>query len=589
METKTRKMKAPSRLVVLARLLAAIGLATFFGQGPNDGPLAAMPGWTAMPNCTVAALSGFNIRDVTIRSATDVATSEFAPAYCDVIGSVATHGEGAESGEATFRAKLPLTWNNKYLATGPGGLGGSLDPSMNLVDLALSIRKGYAFVTNDAGHKGVPIDASWALLFPGVPNRAALIDYFYRAQHQVAVATKELVKGFYGALAIERSYFDGCSNAGRQALMEAMRYPDDYDAIIAEAPIVDRRGTIAAQYKNSKAFLDAFIPPTAVRAIDAAVMEDCDNADGVVDGVLQNPGKCSVDPDSLVPQALTQAQADAFKIYIRGVRDDRGRLLHPGSSVSGLSAPGIVGFIPWVETVPPVDPTSAQPWGTAAPFGWRIADSTIRHLVVRDPNFNTNLDWPETDGVLASAAARLFDKRTEMGDVDQAEKLVPYLRRGNKVILYHGYDDHGQSPYRTIGFYQELAEMFGGYRNVQKHARLFMAPGRQHCGGGPGPNSFDTLTALENWVEHGIAPESIIASKYVLDNPSQGVTRTMPLCKFPEQARYDGVGDPNDAASWMCPSRDRSLLEVGPNGIQAGLNPREREGRGADKRHDRDD
>ena len=310
-------------------------------------------------------------------------------------------------------------------------------------------------------------------------------------------------------------------------------------------------------------------------------MGNCDAADGVVDGLIQNPAGCSFDPDSLVPQTLTQAQADALEIFIRGVRDDRGRLLQPGSSVSDLSAPGAVGFIPWVELFPPVDPASAQPWGAAAPLAWRIADSTIRHVVVRDPDFNVNLDWPEADGVLKSEAARLFDRRTRLGDADQPEKLVPYLRRGHKVLLYHGYDDYAQTPYLTIRFYQELAEMFDGYRNVQKRARLFMAPGRQHCGGGPGPNSFDTLTALENWVEHGIPPEGIIATKYVNDNPAMGVARTMPLCKFPERASYDGLGDPRNAASWTCSSRDRSLLEVGPNGIQAGLGRgvHEREGR----------
>ena len=560
---------------------SAVGVVTLFARGSNEHVHAATVGSVTMPNCSVAVLSAFNVPDVTITSATAVAASGLDPEYCDVVGTVATQGEGAGPGQATFRAKLPAVWNNKYLASGPGGLGGVLDPSMNLVDLALSIRKGYAFVTNDAGHKGAPIDAAWALISPGVPNKPALIDHFYRAQHQVGLATKELVKSFYGASSIERSYFDGCSGGGRAALMEAMRYPDDYDGIIAEAPILDV-GTISSQYKNAKAFLNAFIPPATVRAIDAAVTENCDSADGVVDGLIQNPAMCSFDPDSLVPQTLTQAQADALQIFIGPVRDDRGRLLHPGSSLSGLSAPGAVGFFPWVESVPPVDPGAAQPWGAAAPLAWRIGDSTLRYLVLREPGFNTNLDWAETDGVLEREAARLLDKRTRLRDVDQAEKLLPFLRRGHKTILYHGYDDRAQTPYRTIWFYQELAELFGGYRNLQKHARLFMAPGRHHCGGGPGPNSFDTLTALEDWVERGIAPEGIIATKFVNDNPALGVARTMPLCKFPEKARYDGLGDPRDAASWTCPSRDRSLLEIGPNGIQAGL------GRRAREREDRD-
>jgi feruloyl esterase len=575
MEEKSRGMRTPKTFVILVCWLAVIGLAIPFGHAWTEGLLAATPGGTMMPGCTVPALSAFNVPNVTIRSATDVAPSGLDPEYCDVIGSVATDGEGAGPGEATFRAKLPLNWNNKYLASGPGGVAGNLDPSMNLVDFAASIRKGYAFVTTDSGHQSAPVDASWALISPGVPNKPALIDYFYRAQHQVAVATKELVKSFYGAFSIEHSYFDGCSNGGRQALVEAIRYPEDYDGIIAGAPIVDRRGVNTASYKNAKAFLNAFIPSAALPAINAAVRDNCDGADGVVDGLIQNPGKCSFDPDSLVPDTLTQAQADALGIFMRAVRDDRGRLLSPGSSVSDLSAPG--GFVPWSESVPPVDPASAQPWGVAAPISWRLADSAIRYFVGRDPNFNANLDWPETDGIVTTEAARLFDKRTRLGDADRAERLVPYLTRGNKVLLYHGYSDPGPSPYRTVSFYQDLAELFGGYHHVQEHARLFMAPGQLHCSGGPGPNSFDTLTALEDWVEHGIAPEGIIATKYVNDNPARGIARTMPLCKFPEKASYDGLGDPRDAASWTCSSRDRSLLQVGPNGIQAGLRRRDRE------------
>jgi feruloyl esterase len=577
METKIRNAKT-FRRAAWGCLLSAICLTAPFGAGPSES-LRAMPAAIVIPNCTVAELSAFNIWNMTITSAAQVAASAADPAYCDVIGSVATDGEGAGPGAATFRAKLPVAWNNKYLATGPGGVSGSLVPSMNPVDVAASIRKGYAFVTTDTGHRSSPLDASWALMSPGIPAASALVDYFYRAQHQVAVATKQLVTAFYGGQ-IERSYFDGCSNAGRNALVAAMRYPDDYDGIIAGAPYMDQRGTQIAGYKNAKAFLNAFIPPGALPAIDAAVRESCDGADGVFDGLIQNPAACSFDPNRLVPNTLTQAQADALNVFIGAIRDDRGRLVFPGSAVSDLSAPG--GFVPWAELGPPFDPTSAQPWGAAAPLTWRIADSMIRHIVVRDSNFNANLDWPQTDGVVSGEAARLFDKRTEVGNSDRAEKLVPYLNRGNRVLLYYGFSDQAISPYRTIWFYQDLAETFGTYRNVQKHARLFMAPGMLHCGGGPGPNSFDTLTALEDWVEHGIAPEEIIATKYVNDNPAQGVARTMPLCKFPEKARYDGVGDPRDAASWTCPSSDRSLLEIGPNGIQAGLHHRERH-----RQHDR--
>lgn len=589
MGTTTRKARM-SRILGWGCLLSAIGLSAPFDRGVSERLLAATSGSTMMPFCAVEVLTAFNVPDITITSAVEVPASGADPDYCDVIGSVATDGEGAGPGEAHFHAKLPAAWNQRYLATGPGGVSGNLFPSMNALDGAASIRKGYAFVTNDTGHQSGFFDASWALIAAGVPDEPKLVDWFYRAQHQVAVATKELVTRFYGSGEIERSYFDGCSNAGRNALVEAMRYPDDYDGIIAGAPYMDQRGTQIWGYKNAKAFLNAFITPATLPAIDAAVKADCDGADGVVDGLIQNPAVCSFDPDSLVPGTLTQAQADALKVFMNAVHDDRDRLLYPGSSVSDLNdAGGFGGFIPWTERIPQVDPTSGQPWATAAPLTWQVADTVIRHFVVRDPNFNANLDWPETDGIVDREAVRLFDKRTEPGDADRAERLLPYLRRNKKVILSHGYDDQAISPYRTIWFYQDLAAIFGGYREVQKHVRLFMMPGTQHCGAGPGPNSVDTLTALENWVERGIAPEGLIATKYINDNPARGIARTMPLCKFPEKARYDGVGDPRDAASWTCSSRDRSLLEVGPNGIQAGLTRRPHGREDKDKRHDRDD
>ena len=552
---------------VLSIAVASVSLAGAISMRAMT-PAPAM----GLSNCSIAALSSFDLADVTIMSATVIAASGPNPEYCDVIGSVATDGDGAGPGEARFQLDLPAAWNRKYLATGPGGVSGNFFKSMNPVDAGSALRKGYAFVTNDTGHQSDFSDASWALVAPGIPDKQKLVDYFYRAQHQVAAATKALVTRFYGAESIDRAYFDGCSNAGRNALKEAMRYPDDYDGIIAGAPYMDQPGNQVWGDKNAKAFLDAFIPPAALPAIDRAILASCDAADGVADGLIQNPARCSFDPDSLVPTILTQAQADALELFIRAVRDNRDRLLYPGSSISDLSdAGGFGGFIPWTERTPPVNPSSAQPWGSAAPLTWVAADTVIRNFVMRDPNFNTNLDWPETDGVVSADAIRLFDKRTRIGDTDRADDLLPYLKRDRKVILYHGYDDQAITPYRTIWFYEDLAEILGGYGHVQQHARLFMAPGMQHCIGGPGPNSFDTLTALENWVERGIAPEAIVATKYVNDNPALGVVRTMPLCKFPEQGRYDGVGDPGDGSSWGCPPRDRSLLKIGLNGVEAGV------------------
>jgi feruloyl esterase len=361
---------------------------------------AVSPGVTMTATCHVAALSALNIPDITIISATDVAASGSNPEYCDVVGAVRTHGEGADDGEARFQARLPAAWNRKYLGTGPGGVAGNFFPSMNPVDNAASLRKGYAWVTTDVGHQSDFFNADWALVAPGVPNTPALIDYFYRAQHQVGIPARALVTRFYDEGPIERAYFDGCSTAGRNALMEAMRYPDDYDGIIAGAPHMDHSGNQTWGYKNAKAFLDAFIPRPVLAAIDAAVKADCDGRDGVVDGLIQNPAMCAFDPQTLVPATLTQAQADAFDIFIRAVRDDHGRLRYPGSSISDLSdSGGFGGFIPSTERAPAVDRFAAQPWGAAAPLSWVAADTIIRNFVMRDQSFNANLDWPETDGV----------------------------------------------------------------------------------------------------------------------------------------------------------------------------------------------
>ena len=556
-------------------VLSVVGVTLLGVCGAHTGVLAAS---ADMPNCSVAALAALDVPDVTIMSAAVVPASAQNPEYCDVIGAVTTRGAGAGPGEARFHAQLPAAWNHKYLATGPGGVSGNFFPSMNPLDVATSIRKGYAFVTNDTGHQSAFFDAGWALTAPHVPDKPKLVDWFYRAQHQVAVATKALVTAFYAEGPVEYSYFDGCSNAGRNALIEAARYPDDYDGIIAGAPYVDQRGNQLWGYKNAKAFLDrdAFIQPSTLPVIDAAVKASCDGADGVVDGLIQNPAACSFDPDELVPATLTQAQANAIKIFIRAVRDEHRRVIYPGSSISDLSdASGFGGFIPWTERGPAIDPTSPQPWGAQPPLTWQAADTVIRHMVVRDPDFNATLDWPETDGIVSRDAVELFDRRTSVGDANVAHDLVPYLRDGKKVILYHGYDDQAITPYRTVWFYQDLAQIFGGYQKTQHHARLFMVPGMQHCGGGAGPNSVDTLTALEQWVERGIAPDGLVATKFVNDNPAQGVARTMPLCKFPEMARYRGAGDIDDAASWRCSSRDASLLHVGRNGHAAGLDDRE--------------
>lgn len=217
---------------------------------------------------------------------------------------------------------------------------------------------------------------------------------------------------------------------------------------------------------------------------------------------------------------------------------------------------------------PPADPSSAKPWGDATvPANWSLAQNILMKLGYYDAGKDMT-NSIESNGVVKSEALQLVYTRLAADVPDDPSAFGAFFAKGGKLLIYHGYDDLIISPYSSIWFYEDLAQENGGYAKLQQSARLFMVPGMQHCVTGDGPNTFDTLSALENWAERGVAPDSIPATHSTNDT----VNRTMPLCKFPEQAHYKGNGDPKSAGSWSCPQNDKSLLAVGPNGIQAGVN-----------------
>jgi feruloyl esterase len=527
------------------------------------GPVAAAPG------CTTAALTELGVADVTIAAAETIAAANGVPTHCDIKGTLATDGEGAGRGSAGFEVKLPETWNGKFLFWGVGGFAGSLRPSANAVDQAAALGKGYATAVTDTGHQGG--DLHWALTAPGIPNAAGLADFWYRATHQTTLAAKQLVTRYYDNRKIDRAYFDGCSLGGHGALTEAMSYPADYDGIIAGDPYLSARLHLSAG-KNVKAFLTAYLPPALLPGIDRAVTKSCDATDGTVDGLVQNPARCGFDPTTMIckpgetADCLTPAQADAVKLYLAPVTDGAGALVYPGQSVTGILgiAPGSI-----VATAP-TDPNAAEPWGSATPPGsWNFFREVVRYWIERDPGFDANHGFPLAGSVVATEAADLYRERTGSGDVDRPEKLNAYLQQGKKLLMYHGYSDPGITPYGSVRFYQALAHDHGGIAKTAEQVRLFMVPGMFHCTGGPGPNSFDTLTALEGWVERGVAPDAIVAAHYAGNDPKQKRERTMPLCPWPAAAHYAGSGDVNDAANWSC-TANHDMLQSGENGKQAG-------------------
>ncbi len=583
-------MKFGKRVQFRLRLSSAL-VPTAAAVGLAWGATAA---WAT--DCTVAALTALNVPNVTIASAVPVAAVPPVPAYCDVKGSVTTTGFGAPDGSALFEMRLPTNWNHKLLGLGNGGFAGSV--SLGGTNPALV--KGYALVDGDTGHEAGGTDARWALNADGTPNEAKLADYYFRAVHETTQAAKTLTERFFDEGHVQHAYFDSCSNGGRQALMEASRFPDDYDGIIAGDPFMSIRsiagGTILNKQQLTK---DNFIPFTLLSTIDQATLADCDAQDGVKDGLIQNPGACSFNPQKLLcPKGqtagcLTQGQVDTLTKYFSAARDDDGNIVYPGFSISDLggtdgAALWTTGFflpgqaLPQPNTQATFDLTAPEPWGNGgfspAPLGWQFVDHAIQSIVERNPTFNMRTFDGTQPTPLSDAALTLFDKRTEAGDADDARKFSAFIGKNRKLLIYHGFSDPALTAFRSIQLYEDLAARHeGGIEELQETVRLFLAPGMHHCGGGPGPNVFDPLTALEGWVEQGVGPDAIIATKFKNDDPTQGVQRTMPLCKFPEQAQF--TLDPktataaqiNDAANWRCPPHDKSMLVVGSNGRQAGL------------------
>jgi len=555
-----------------------------FVTGNLQGQCAAKLGFAptkAAPTCVTSTL---NVPNLTVTSATLVPASTATvpagtftvPEYCQVIGAVATNGEGYGPGSAMFRLKLPVVWNNHFLFEGCGGNCGSVtSTSVNPFDNAEALGLGYAVVNTDAGHEQDPTTPllTWAVSLTGVVNMPGIIDFYYRAVHQVTVATKQYVETYYSR-PIDVAYFDGCSTGGRQSMMEGTRYPVDYDGLIAGAPGIESDYQKTSTFKQVKAFIPAgaYIPSSTVSQVDAAVKASCDALDGVMDGLIQNPAACSFNISSLVPNVLTATQAAALQAYITRETDQSGLPVFPGMPISDLNT---AGFMNNDEiSTPPIDPTAAEPWGAVGvgPTEWSLGELAIKAYIEQNQGFDVNNDWPETvsaaGNFVSDATLALLHQQNGAADADDPFKLANFLDKGGKVILYHGGSDSLHSPFNSTWYYEYSASVRGGYGPTQDSVRLFMVPGMGHCGGGVSPNSFDTLQALHNWVTKGIGPEGIIATAPTSTLPSSG--RTMPLCKFPEEASYSGSGDVNLAANWTCNPNDTRMLRVGRDGAAAG-------------------
>jgi feruloyl esterase len=496
------------------------GTATFCMAFATQASAQGMP-------CEELARPGL-LPDTRVSEAVRMSAADGIPAHCRIV-AVISPTSGSKIG---VEYRLPDDWNGKFLGLGGGGLGGVIDPK----DFTEGLKRGYAAAQTNIGHD--ESEKEWPLISPGVPNEDAIRDYAWRSVHLMTTVGKQLIQTYEGK-APDRSYWLGCSTGGRQGLLQAQRYPDSYDGIVAGAPVY----TTALQAKSlwrDNALHGAGgtpIPQAKLELVQKAVLAACERRDGVKgDGFLQDPQSCDWDPGILQCQAgsasdscLTEGEVKSMRMMYEGPKLADGTQLYPGQPRGG-------------ETV----------WGgSISKYNVNGIGQTMFKLMVKfDPNidptqFNLDRDIAEWNKAIVSAEGNATNP-----------DIGTFVGRGGKLLLYHGLNDPSTSALATVDYYEKMEKVLAGRSDlmggagdraakVRESARLFLVPGMNHCRGGVGPNQFDALSALENWVEKGTAPEKMVAT-----NEQRRMSR--PLCPYPQVARYSGNGSTSDAANFSC-------------------------------------
>jgi feruloyl esterase len=458
------------------------------------------------------------------------------PAVCRVAADI----KPTKDSDIKIEVWMPVSgWNGKFLGVGNGGFSGAIwYPRMQQ---ALSL--GYATAGSDTGHEGGPGDASFGL---GHPDK--VVDFGYRAVHEMTLKAKALIEAFYG-IGPRHSYWNGCSTGGRQGLMEAQRFPLDYDGIVAGAPVSFHTHVVASGIWIAQAISKtpaSYIPQEKYAMMHEAVLKACDGLDGVRDGLLEDPTRCHFDPKVLQckqadgPNCLTTAQVEAARAIYAGPRNPRtGEQIFPGLEPG--SEPGWRDF--FAERREP------------------FVASHFKYLVFGNPRWDFRTLNFDSDVALTDKLGSGILNATD-------PNLKKFVSQGGKLILYHGWSDPGLAPRSTVNYYNSVLAAFGNDRDVEKSIRLFMIPGQYHCA--EGLWFFDVIGALQQWVEQGKAADRIIASHF--SNPGQSQTethvadvqisrwssvfgkvdRTRPLCPYPQAAKYTGHRSTHEAANFVC-------------------------------------
>jgi feruloyl esterase len=484
----------------------------------------------AQAQASCESLAALALPNATITSVQTVAAGGFAPpggrgatvaaaslpAFCRVAATL----KPSSDSDIKIEVWLPSAgWNGKFQGVGNGGWTGSI----NYGALSQALRNGYATASTDTGHEGG--SGQFAL---GHPEK--LVDFGWRAVHEMTVHAKSVVNAFYGRAA-QRSYWVGCSSGGKQGLKEAQKFPADYDGIVAGAPANYWTHLVTQSLWVAQATLKdpaSSIPREKYAVIHDAALKRCDADDGVRDGVIENPARCRFDPKALLcssgdgPSCLTAPQvAAAQKIYAPAKNPRTGREIFPGLAIG-----------------------SEKGWAALAggPRPLSIADDHYRFVVFKNPEWDFRMLNFDKDVELADRIDHDFELNAN------EPNLRAFAARGGKILMYHGWNDQLISPANSINYLKSVELALGGRARTAGTMRLFMVPGMTHCAGGDGTSTFDMLKALEQWVEERRPPDRIIASR--LENDK--LIRTRPLCPYPQVARYSGSGSTDDAANFAC-------------------------------------
>jgi Tannase and feruloyl esterase len=496
---------------------------------------AAGPAWAASTSCE--DLAKLKLNNIEITSAKVVARGGFmppqnpngqapnggpnqsaalyanTPAFCRVQATM------RPSADSDIKAEVWLPqegWNGRLQAVGNGGYGSNI--SYN--NLAPGVTAGYVMVSTNTGHEG-----NSGVVMIGHPEK--FIDWGYRAVHESTVMAKTVSAAYYSS-PVKYSYWSGCSTGGRQGLIAAEYYPNDFDGLsVGDAPNPMTRNQASTIYANLVMNKDAasVIPQAKFASYRKAVLDKCDAADGVKDGLLNNPMACKFDAQEMLckgsdnDSCLTQPQASALNKLLAGMKNPRtGEQLHPGWPIGTVPANFVIG-----------------------PKPEDVAVDTFRIV------FN-NADWDYHTMDFDKDIAKADKLGSVVIDAADPTRLKALFAHGGKLFLYHGWSDPAITALKGVDYYTKAMAANGGKAQTYDSMRLFMVPGMGHCGGGDGPNAFDKLEVITRWVEEGKAPDQIIASH----STSGQVDRTRPLCPYPQVAKYSGTGSIDEAANFSC-------------------------------------